>query len=113
MLNFLFAVMLLAPPAFLLGATLPAAAAAARTTPADRGRALGWLYAWNTLGAVVGTVLAGFLLLPALGLTWSMRSAALLSGAAALGAFLLKEPAREPGELQGPVGAPTPMRSAH
>ncbi|MFB3066250.1 MAG: fused MFS/spermidine synthase [Planctomycetota bacterium] len=107
-LNFLFAVLLLAPPAFLLGATLPAAAAAARTTPADRGRALGWLYAWNTLGAVVGTVLAGFILLPALGLTWSMRTAALLSGAAALGAFLLKEQPREAGELQGPVGAPHP-----
>lgn len=53
----------LLPPAALMGATLPAIARCVQSTP--RGIAsLGRLYAANTLGAVIGCVLAGFWLLP-------------------------------------------------
>ena len=89
-LRFLFAIVHLAPAAVLMGGTLPAVAAALDVAPADRGRTLGWLYAANTLGGVVGTVAAGFYLLPALGLATSMQCAAAASGIAALGAFLLR-----------------------
>lgn len=52
----------LLPPTFLMGATLPALARWVETTP--QGVAwLGFFYAGNTVGAVVGSVLAGFYLL--------------------------------------------------
>ena len=63
--RFVFAVLLLALPAILMGGTLPAMAAGLRAGPDDRGREIGWLYAFNTLGAVAGTLAAGFFLLPA------------------------------------------------
>jgi len=81
-MRFGLATLLLAPPAVLMGGTLPAVACAARAGP-QRGRTLGWLYAANTLGAVAGTLTAGFVLIPALGLAWATRSAALLAGTAA------------------------------
>ncbi|MHC4958827.1 MAG: fused MFS/spermidine synthase [Planctomycetota bacterium] len=66
-------------PAILMGGTLPAAVAALRS--AD-GRSIGWLYAANTLGAVFGTLLAGFVLIPALGLHGAMLCGVALSGGA-------------------------------
>jgi spermidine synthase len=52
----------LLPPTFLMGATLPALARWVETTP--RGVSwLGFFYAGNTAGAVVGSLLAGFYLL--------------------------------------------------
>ncbi len=100
--RFGLATLLLAPPAVLMGGTLPAVACAARPGTA-RGRTLGWLYAANTLGAVAGTLLAGFVLIPAFGLAWATRSAALFAGTAAAVALVARaraEPAsaaaREP-----------------
>jgi len=89
-LRFVFAIVHLAPAAVLMGGTLPAVAAALDVAPSDRGRTLGWLYSANTLGGVAGTIAAGFFLLPSLGLATSMRTAALASGVAAIGAFLLR-----------------------
>ncbi len=86
--TFLFSALLLAPPSIAMGGTLPVAAAAVR----GGGRAIGFLYSANTLGAVAGTLLAGFVLLPTLGLASTMRFAALLSAAAALGALALRAP---------------------
>jgi len=82
--------LLLALPAIAMGGTLPAAAAAVRAVPAERGRAIGLLYACNTLGAVAGTLLAGFVLLPAFGLANTMRLAAVLSVAAGLVAISIR-----------------------
>jgi len=81
--GFFTSVLLLAPAAVLMGGTLPALAAA------TGGRGLGWLYAFNTLGGVAGTLRAGFVLLPALGLSATMQVAACGSGAAAVGALLV------------------------
>ncbi len=85
--RFGFSVLHLAPAAILMGGTLPALAAALDIAPERRGRALGALYAANTLGAVVGTLAAGFFLLPTVGLNGSMRWAAVGSGVAALVAW--------------------------
>ncbi|MEN8152372.1 MAG: fused MFS/spermidine synthase, partial [Planctomycetota bacterium] len=76
--QFLLATLLLAGPALLMGGSLPAIACALRGERDRRGRDLGWLYASNTLGAVVGTFAAGFFLLPTLGLSGATRSAAVL-----------------------------------
>ncbi len=93
--RFLFSIAHLAPAAVLMGGTLPAVAAALDTAPAERGRALGWLYAANTLGAVAGTMAAGFVLLPGIGLAQTTRSAAIASGLAAGGALLMRARTRQ------------------
>ncbi len=72
-------------PATLMGGTLPvlSRADAGRGAPAGR---LGLLYAVNTLGAVIGTLAAGFFLLPRLGVLRSVGAAVainLLVGGAA------------------------------
>ena len=54
-------------PALLIGATFPCAVSACASTAARAGADTGRLYAWNTLGAIGGTVLAGFLLVPTIG----------------------------------------------
>ena len=71
----------LVPPAALMGATLPVLVA--RCERGALGAGLAWLYAINTFGAVAGSVLGGFLLLPTLGLTATTMVAAALNVIAA------------------------------
>jgi spermidine synthase len=54
-------------PTLLIGATFPCAVAVVAPDPARTGREVGTVYAVNTVGAIVGTVIAGFVLIPALG----------------------------------------------
>jgi spermidine synthase len=62
LLRGLFAAICLLPPTAMMGATLPAVARWVRTTP--RGVSwLGYFYGANTIGAVLGCLLAGFYLL--------------------------------------------------
>jgi spermidine synthase len=78
------AFVLLLLPAALMGGTLPVLARAASDAPSRGARALGLLYAWNTLGAVAGALLAVFLLLPRFGLdgaTYAAAAVNLLVGA--------------------------------
>ncbi|HXS83390.1 MAG TPA: fused MFS/spermidine synthase [Methylomirabilota bacterium] len=77
--------LLLVPPAAMMGATLPVLVA--RCERGALGAGLAWLYAINTIGAVVGSVLGGFLLLPALGLTATTGVAAALNLVAAFVAW--------------------------
>lgn len=55
-------------PTFSMGATLPILARVAVTTDEELGSKVGRLYAWNTAGAVCGTLVAAFQLFPRLGL---------------------------------------------
>ena len=72
-------------PAAALGATFPVATRWFATDAADPARASGWLYTLNTAGAAIGALLAGFLLIPAVGLTATlMLGVGLSSSAAAL-----------------------------
>ncbi|MGF6691809.1 spermidine synthase [Metapseudomonas resinovorans] len=77
-------------PAFLMGGTLPVLVRA--LTPADGqlGEAGGRLYAANTAGAIGGTLLAAFVLLPQLGVTGSALVAASLNLLAAAGAWIAR-----------------------
>jgi spermidine synthase len=61
-----FAILLV--PTALMGATLPLLARDAVRSDTELGTRVGALYATNTLGAVLGTLVSGFVLLPWLGL---------------------------------------------
>ncbi|MFN0195912.1 MAG: fused MFS/spermidine synthase [Planctomycetaceae bacterium] len=59
----LLSIFVLAVPTIFMGGTLPAAGKAIIAAADDNRRHLGWLYGWNTLGAVFGTLLSTFWLL--------------------------------------------------
>lgn len=96
----LVAVLLLLPPALLHGATLPAAAASL-DDPAD---AAG-LYAANTAGAVLGTLLAAFLFMPTVGVRGTELIAAGLGAAAGVGALASRPASWQPTALPGDTQA--------
>ncbi len=77
--RFLLACGVLLGPCTLMGATLPLLSRAVIERNDQVGRAVGGLYAVNTLGAVAGCVAAGFVLIPALGLRTTTASAACLN----------------------------------
>ena len=87
--RFLLAFVVLLLPCSLMGATLPLLS---RIAVADHGRVArgaGGLYAINTLGAVVGCLAAGFVLIPAGGLTMTNAIAVGLSALVGITAVVL------------------------
>ncbi|MEW5981993.1 MAG: fused MFS/spermidine synthase [Acidobacteriota bacterium] len=87
----------LLPPTVLMGATLPALSRWVETTP--RGVSwLGFFYAGNTAGAVLGAVLAGFYLLRVYDMPTATYVAVLLNGSVAVLAYLV---ARATGHTAG------------
>jgi spermidine synthase len=71
---FVVTFIVLAIPTACMGATLPMLTRYAVTSESQVGSRVGTLYAINTIGAVVGTVVAAFILLPALGLMGTVWS---------------------------------------
>jgi spermidine synthase len=59
-------------PATLMGLVLPLAMRLLVDDLAQAGRRVGTAYLVNTVGCVLGSLLAGFLLIPSLGLTWAL-----------------------------------------
>jgi len=86
-------------PTTLLGGTLPLGVAALARAARDPGAVLARLYGINTLGAVAGTLLAGFALLPVLGVRATLFLAALADLVVGIGALVLSR------RLDGPSGA--------
>ncbi len=82
-------VLLLAAPAAAMGATFPIASRWMVRTAASAAQDAGGLYAANTLGAAAGAVLAGFVLIPSLGLSGSTWIGVALNMAAAAGAYAI------------------------
>ena len=76
-------------PACAMGAALPLGIAAWRNEVGSRGWAVGGMYAANTVGAIAGSVLAGFVLLPWLGATELIRIGAVLGMVVTVVLFLL------------------------
>lgn len=77
-------------PALLMGGTLPVLVRAVAPASGQLAEAGGRLYAANTAGAIAGTLLAAFVLLPRLGVSGSACAAASLNLLAALGAWLAR-----------------------
>ena len=86
------------PGAVLWGASFPLALAAVAARGQDSARLVGGVYAANTVGAIVGALLTGLVLVGTLGSQFSQQ---LLIGLAALSGLLMLMP--EPGEARPPL----------
>ena len=87
LLRFVLSCLLLLVPTTLMGATLPVLSAALLRTAGHDSNSVTRLYACNLAGAILGTIVAGFVLLPAFGVRTTIAIAAavnVLVGAAAL-----------------------------
>ena len=105
LIRFVLAVLALAPATVLMGATLPTLTRHL-TREGPLSSAFGRLYAANTAGAILGTLVAGLVLIELLGLTGTLVVAAACSGAAGLGAiYLSRGPA--PASPRAPARAAT------
>lgn len=78
-MKFFIVVLLLIIPTFLIGVTFPLLAAIAIHDNSEIGHKLAHFYAFNSVGAVIGTLSSALVLIPHLGLDGSMYVAALLN----------------------------------
>src|SRR5687768_10014267 len=76
LLRFALSCLLLLVPTTLMGATLPVLAAALLRAEGHDSNSVTRLYACNLVGAILGTLAAGFVLLPALGVRMTILVAA-------------------------------------
>jgi spermidine synthase len=90
--RFLLAASIMALPTLFLGAIFPLAVRCVRVGAVEAARPVGFLYAVNTLGAIVGSLAAGFVLIPMIGLQRSLVAGALVN--LSIGAFLFAMSAR-------------------
>lgn len=86
--RFVLSCLMLLIPTTMMGATLPILAAALLRSPAFRSTSVTRLYNCNLFGAILGTLAAGFFLLPALGVRGTIYTAALLNVLIALVAII-------------------------
>jgi spermidine synthase len=77
--NTLFAGLLLLPMTLCIGMTYPLAVRVLARDASDAAPASARVYAWNTVGAIVGSLAAGFLLIPALRYEGAIRFAVIAS----------------------------------
>jgi len=89
LVRFALSMAVLMPPAMLMGGTLPALTRALMRRLDQVGGRVGALYGTNTIGAMVGAVAGGFLLIPAVGIRQSIYLTAVLNLGVALAAYAL------------------------
>lgn len=77
--RFVLSCLMLLLPTTLMGLTLPVLAAALLRAPAYHSNSITRLYAFNLVGAIFGTLAAGFILLPNLGVRSTIYIAALVN----------------------------------
>jgi len=76
-------------PTILMGATLPIIVRTFIQKDEELGAVVGMFYSVNTVGALIGTVLVGFLFIPFLGITYTICGAVLINVSVGLLACLL------------------------
>jgi len=89
LVRFGLALLALGPATVLMGATLPTLTRYLSTNAEHLSESFGRLYAANTIGAIVGTVMAGFILIELLGLTGTLLVGATCSALAGVIALVL------------------------
>lgn len=87
--RFVLSCVMLLVPTTMMGATLPILSAALIRSSAFKTSSVTRLYTCNLLGAIFGTVIAGFVLLPNLGVRWTIYTAALINVVIGLIAILV------------------------
>lgn len=102
----------LAPPCALMGATLPMLVRALASPLVGLGLPTAWMYAANTCGAALGCYLAGFHLLPALGLVRTLQGAVAVNLLVAGLALVLGRRVQPGAPARGPVAAEDPALRA-
>jgi len=95
-LRFVGSAIVLFIPTFLMGGTLPILVRGLTRHSAELGERVSRLYWVNTLGAVAGTLAAGFLLLPALGLRQTIAIAVGMNVVAGVVALRLRQAPESP-----------------
>lgn len=110
--KFAVALTLLAVPSACIGATFPIMAIVLIRAQEEIGERLGALYSVNTLGAVLGAVGSGFVLIPWIGLDGAIFFAAALNGVVALGATLLARRLGPPVPIGIEADPQPPLRAA-
>ena len=86
-------VVLVFPMTFMFGMIFPVAGRCYAKRADRTGSSVGWLYSSNTIGSILGSLLAGFLLIPLLGSTASVIVFAALNGSLGL-VLLVLDPAK-------------------
>jgi len=89
LVRFALALLALGPATVLMGATLPTLTRYLSTNAAHLSESFGRLYAANTIGAIAGTIMAGFILIELLGLTGTLLVGAACSALAGIIALAL------------------------
>ncbi len=89
LLRLVLSILVLTPPTLLIGATLPVMSRVYAVRRGQVGGDVGWLYAANTAGAVLGCLFTGVFLIRLLGLRETIFLGAALNLLAAAGAFWL------------------------
>jgi len=74
--EFLLPAVIMVVPALLMGAAFPIVTRIRVQDPAAAGRGVGGIYAANTVGAILGSLITGFVLIPAIGIQYSVVLAA-------------------------------------
>jgi spermidine synthase len=105
--RFVLSCLMLLVPTTMMGATLPILAAALLRSPAFRATSVTRLYNCNLVGAILGTLAAGFFLLPTLGVRGTIYTAALLNVLIALVAIISDRDKIAPVEVKKTESAET------
>jgi spermidine synthase len=90
--NAVFSGLLLLPMTVAIGMTYPLAVRILARDADDAAPASARVYAWNTVGAIVGSLAAGFVLIPALKYEGAIRAAVYASAALGIAAFWVLAP---------------------
>ncbi len=105
LMRFLEALLVMLPPTVLMGLAFPVAVRALGPDVRQVGRRVGALYTWNTVGGVLGALVASFVLMPLLGTRTGLLVASFVN--LAVGVLLFTSVAAKPGRtlLSGLAGA--------
>ncbi|RJP23231.1 MAG: spermidine synthase [Candidatus Abyssobacteria bacterium SURF_5] len=98
-INFFSTAIVVLPPTLLMGAVFPLVVKIYARRLGTLGRQTGTVYAVNTVGAIIGSFIAGFILIPLFGSKNSMLALILLSICCGLGLLFLAVRERESGAL--------------
>ena len=91
LVRFGLSLLALGPATMLMGATLPTLTRYLSRDASGLSAAFSWLYAANTCGGILGTVVSGFFLIELLGLSGTLRVGACCSAAAGVVALILAQ----------------------